>query len=77
MLGKQNVSGGTVAQQVTSKGQPLKLYRARYIHRRADSADLKPVPPVEFRAVNEFQARKIGEGIARKNNWAMTSVGLA
>ncbi len=57
--------------QLTSKGQKLLKYRARFVGR----ADLQPVAPVDIEAVNEFQARAIARGIANKNNWAVTSVG--
>lgn len=31
----------------------------------------------EFKAVNEYQARKIAEGLARSNQWTIESFGRA
>lgn len=58
----------------TRNGRPLFSFVARFTKR--DNFD-RPVdlPPCDIQAVSEFQARKKAEGIAKKNNYTLISLG--
>lgn len=55
--------------QITRSGQRTIGYRARYI----DTLQKEIVRT--FRAVNDFQAQKIADGIAKINHWKIKTIG--
>lgn len=63
-----------MAKTITAAGEQRYKYIARYLNR---VAPFGVQDPVELWAVSDYQARKMADGIARSNNWSLTSVGRA
>lgn len=59
----------------TAAGVPLISYHARFSRR--DAFDRVVIESRNIAAVNDFQAHKKAEGIAKKNGWKLVSVGRA
>lgn len=59
----------------TKYGRPLFTYKATCT--RLDTFDRLIEEKIEIKAVNEYQAKIIAAGVAKKNGWKFQSVGRA